>query len=139
MAAYRQMPNGAEDSPVRRRFTDLDAQAPGSTHDALVRDTARGSQPGDLSMGIIETTASPIATGVETKDMMMALVYGGPGQRAWQAKPRPLVRDPGDAVVRITTSTICGTGGNRRSRSNRTFRAVDRPVLFTRRDSDDRP
>jgi alcohol dehydrogenase len=40
---------------------------------------------------------------------MMALVYGGPGQRAWQAKPRPVVRDPGDAVVRITTTTICGT------------------------------
>jgi len=41
--------------------------------------------------------------------MMKALVYGGPGQRTWQAKPKPIVRDPGDAVVRITTSTICGT------------------------------
>lgn len=41
--------------------------------------------------------------------MMHALVYGGPDRRAWQAKPKPLVRDPGDAVVRITTSTICGT------------------------------
>jgi alcohol dehydrogenase len=40
---------------------------------------------------------------------MKALVYLGPGQRAWQTKPRPVVRDPGDAVVRITTSTICGT------------------------------
>ena len=39
----------------------------------------------------------------------MALVYGGPGQRAWQAVPRPLVRNPGDAVVRVTTTTICGT------------------------------
>ena len=60
-------------------------------------------------MRTIEAIADPVATGVETKDMMKALVYGGPGQRAWQAKPRPLVRDPGDAVVRITTSTICGT------------------------------
>ena len=41
--------------------------------------------------------------------MMKALVYGGPGQRTWQSKPKPVVRDPGDAVVRITTSTICGT------------------------------
>lgn len=60
-------------------------------------------------MRTIEAIVGPVATGVETKDMMKALVYGGPGQRAWQAKPRPLVRDPGDAVVRITTSTICGT------------------------------
>jgi alcohol dehydrogenase len=41
--------------------------------------------------------------------MMKALVYGGPGRRAWQEKPKPSVRDPGDAVVRITTTTICGT------------------------------
>ena len=60
-------------------------------------------------MRTLEAIADPVATGVETKDMMKALVYGGPGQRAWQAKPRPLVRDPGDAVVRITTTTICGT------------------------------
>ena len=48
-------------------------------------------------------------TGVETTDMMKALVYLGPGRRAWQSKPRPVIRDPADAVVRITTSTICGT------------------------------
>jgi alcohol dehydrogenase len=41
--------------------------------------------------------------------MMKALVYGGPGQRAWQAKPKPVVLDAGDAVVRITTTTIRGT------------------------------
>jgi alcohol dehydrogenase len=40
---------------------------------------------------------------------MMALVYGGPGQRAWQARPKPTIQHPGDAIVRITTSTICGT------------------------------
>ena len=40
---------------------------------------------------------------------MKALVYGGPGKRAWETKPRPSLRDPGDAVIRITTSTICGT------------------------------
>ena len=40
---------------------------------------------------------------------MKALVYGGPGVRDWQSKPKPIIRDPGDAVVRITTSTICGT------------------------------
>jgi alcohol dehydrogenase len=40
---------------------------------------------------------------------MKALVYHGPGQRAWEDKPRPTLRESGDAIVRITTSTICGT------------------------------
>jgi alcohol dehydrogenase len=40
---------------------------------------------------------------------MKALVYHGPGQKAWEDKPKPAVREPTDAVVRITTSTICGT------------------------------
>jgi len=40
---------------------------------------------------------------------MEALVYHGPGRRAWENRPRPEVQDATDAVVRITTSTICGT------------------------------
>ena len=40
---------------------------------------------------------------------MKALVYHGPGKRAWEDKPRPAIQHPGDAIVRITTSTICGT------------------------------
>jgi len=41
--------------------------------------------------------------------LMKALVYGGPGRRAWEEKPRPVLLDATDAVVRITTTTICGT------------------------------
>lgn len=41
--------------------------------------------------------------------MMQALVYHGPGQRAWEARPRPALHEATDAIVRITTSTICGT------------------------------
>ncbi len=41
--------------------------------------------------------------------MMKALVYHGPGKRAWEDKPRPSIQHPADAIVRITTSTICGT------------------------------
>src|SRR3954447_25695841 len=41
--------------------------------------------------------------------MMKALVYHGPGQRQWETKPKPTIRERGDAVVRITRSTICGT------------------------------
>ena len=40
---------------------------------------------------------------------MHALVYHGPGKPAWESHRRPAVQDPQDAVVRITTSTICGT------------------------------
>ena len=40
---------------------------------------------------------------------MRALVYHGPGRRAWEEKPKPSLRDNGDAIVRMTTSTICGT------------------------------
>ena len=62
-------------------------------------------------MPTIEATADPIATATgKTTDMMMALVYEGPGQRAWTAKARPIVRDPGDAIVRIATSTILTNG-----------------------------
>jgi alcohol dehydrogenase len=40
---------------------------------------------------------------------MKALVFHGPGKRAWEDKSRPTIKDATDAIVRITTSTICGT------------------------------
>jgi alcohol dehydrogenase len=40
---------------------------------------------------------------------MKALVYHGPGRKAWEEKPRPAIGQPTDAVVRIVTTTICGT------------------------------
>src|SRR5579863_1582542 len=40
---------------------------------------------------------------------MKALVYHGPGQRGWDNVDDPSIIDPTDAVVRIDTSTICGT------------------------------
>ncbi len=40
---------------------------------------------------------------------MKALVFNAPGKRAWQDVPRPVIEDPTDAIVRITTATICGT------------------------------
>lgn len=40
---------------------------------------------------------------------MQALVYGGPGRKAMEERPRPTIRDPGDAIVRVTRTTICGT------------------------------
>jgi len=40
---------------------------------------------------------------------MKALVYHGPGERGWDSVDDPMVIDPTDAIVRIDTSTICGT------------------------------
>lgn len=40
---------------------------------------------------------------------MNAPVYHGPGKRTWEEKPRPVIQNATNAVVRITTSTICGT------------------------------
>jgi alcohol dehydrogenase len=43
------------------------------------------------------------------EEAMKALVYHGPGQRAWEEVPDPIVEQPTDVVVRIDSSTICGT------------------------------
>src|SRR5579862_664019 len=66
--------------------------------------------PGGISMTttlidkVGKTTGAPGAI-----VRMKALVYHGPGKRAWEDKPRPTIKESGDAIVRITTSTICGT------------------------------
>ena len=40
---------------------------------------------------------------------MKALVYHGPGQRAWEDVPDPVLKEPTDVIVRIDSATICGT------------------------------
>ncbi len=40
---------------------------------------------------------------------MKALVYHGPGQKALEDRPKPTLQAPGDAIVRIVKTTICGT------------------------------
>ena len=40
---------------------------------------------------------------------MQALVYHGPGNKAWEDHPKPVIIDPTDAIIRITKTTICGT------------------------------
>jgi alcohol dehydrogenase len=40
---------------------------------------------------------------------MKALTYRGPGKRAWEDRPKPGIQAPSDAIVRVTTTTICGT------------------------------
>jgi alcohol dehydrogenase len=40
---------------------------------------------------------------------MRALVYHGPGQKAWEEVPDPEITDEGDVIVRVDATTICGT------------------------------
>lgn len=40
---------------------------------------------------------------------MGALVFHGPGSLAWEDRPKPTIIEATDAIVRITTTTICGT------------------------------
>lgn len=40
---------------------------------------------------------------------MKALVYHGPGKRAWEERPQPTLQAPSDAIVRVARTTICGT------------------------------
>ncbi|MDQ2845911.1 MAG: zinc-dependent alcohol dehydrogenase family protein [Actinomycetota bacterium] len=40
---------------------------------------------------------------------MKALVYHGPGAKAWEDVPQPQLAVDSDAIVRVDTTTICGT------------------------------
>jgi alcohol dehydrogenase len=41
--------------------------------------------------------------------VMRALVYHGPGAKAWEEVPKPEIMADTDAIVRVDTTTICGT------------------------------
>ena len=40
---------------------------------------------------------------------MKALVYRGPGEKAWEEVPKPTIQADTDAIVRVDAVTICGT------------------------------
>ena len=41
--------------------------------------------------------------------MMRAIVYAGPGRKSLEQRAKPQLRFPGDAIVRLVKTTICGT------------------------------
>jgi len=45
----------------------------------------------------------------EEEITVKALVYEGPGALSWKDVPDPVITDDGDAIVRVDTTTICGT------------------------------
>ena len=40
---------------------------------------------------------------------MKAVVYHGPGNKAWEDVPDPTIQEPTDVICKIDTTTICGT------------------------------
>ncbi|MDQ1402706.1 MAG: alcohol dehydrogenase, partial [Actinomycetota bacterium] len=40
---------------------------------------------------------------------MHALVFHGPGRKAWEEAPKPTLVDDTDAIVRVDATTICGS------------------------------
>lgn len=69
-------------------------------------------QSAELSNSTLADETPPVpdeSSSSEAPLQMHGLVYRGPGRRAWEERPRPVLREPTDAIVRLTTSTICGT------------------------------
>src|SRR5690242_17311432 len=50
-----------------------------------------------------------VSSALEQEATMQALVYHGPGRKAWQEAPKPTIIDDTDAIVRVDAVTICGT------------------------------
>jgi len=40
---------------------------------------------------------------------LKALVYHGPGKKSWEEKPKPVILEPSDAILKVLKTTICGT------------------------------
>lgn len=53
-------------------------------------------------------TATPAAS-QDDATQMKAMVYAGPDKIKLQDCPKPVISAPGDAIVRVTQTTICGT------------------------------
>src|SRR5690606_29254321 len=56
-----------------------------------------------------EDRLSPPSDRHQQEVVMKALVYHGPGNKAWEEVPDPQIQTPTDAIVQIDTTTICGT------------------------------
>ncbi len=55
------------------------------------------------------TTQAHLAAATVAAVTMKALVYHGPGNKAWEDVPRPTLAADTDAVIQVDTTTICGT------------------------------
>lgn len=64
-----------------------------------------------MSTDLIATKANKVMAppAVKISLQMNALVYHGPGSKAWEKKAKPSLLEATDAIVKISKTTICGT------------------------------
>ena len=65
-----------------------------------------------ISASVAEKVAEPSPRtpgAAAARTTMRALVYDGPGKKRLEQRPKPEVQSPGDAIVRMVKTTICGT------------------------------
>lgn len=55
------------------------------------------------------TVERPSALSTRSQATMKAVVYRGPGDKRLEDRPKPELRSPGDAIVKMVETTICGT------------------------------
>src|ERR1700722_20910277 len=70
----------------------------------LIADAATANRPKTDA-----ATAQPRQSPRSEQNQMKALVYHGPGHKAWEDHAKPEVSAPTDAIVKVTKTTICGT------------------------------
>jgi hypothetical protein len=68
-----------------------------------------GSQPGLAGGEMLKFPTVPAKRVDASGPKMMALTFQGAEKVAIEEQPRVAITDPTDAIVRITTSTICGS------------------------------
>jgi alcohol dehydrogenase len=62
-----------------------------------------------MVLATIEKPRAPAHSKTDEAQTMKALVYKALGEKVLEERPKPQILAPGDAIVRITKTTICGT------------------------------
>jgi len=68
-----------------------------------------GSEPDDIDNVAPSGFDASYCQEATMTNVMKALVYHGPGVKAWEEVPMPVIDADTDAIVRVDATTICGT------------------------------
>ena len=112
VAELLDLPGGVGPGRAGERLVELDGEAEtaGMGHDAEVWPTGRPDATGPMALGGEPRRPQDRGRGQQQRRAAMrALVYHGPGQKAWEEVPMPVIVDDTDAIVRVDAVTICGT------------------------------
>src|SRR5208337_4381843 len=70
-----------------------------------------GSKLADVGLLVlrVDKSRSRVLARALWEEMMKALVYHGPGLKTLEDRPKPEIKAPSDAIVKVVKTTICGT------------------------------